>query len=72
MLTRHIRESLQVTPGPFPDFWAGPEDKATVYLGRQKRHSRDEMHQAFPHRSDNTASDQKLDSGKTWGRGYNK
>ena len=21
MLTRHIRESLQVTPGPFPDFW---------------------------------------------------
>ena len=26
MLTRHIRESLQVTPGPFPDFWAGPGD----------------------------------------------
>ena len=28
MLTRHIRESLQVTPGPFPDFWVGPGDKA--------------------------------------------
>ena len=25
MLTRHIRESLQVTPGPFPDFWSGDE-----------------------------------------------
>ena len=29
MLTRHIRESLQVTPGPFPDFWVGPGDEAT-------------------------------------------
>ena len=28
MLTRHIWESLQVTPGPFPDFWAGPGDEA--------------------------------------------
>ena len=27
MLTRHIRESLQVTPGPFPDFWVGPGDE---------------------------------------------
>ena len=23
MLSQHIRESLQVTPGPFPDFWKG-------------------------------------------------
>ena len=29
MLTRHIREFLQVTPGPFPDFWVGPGDEAT-------------------------------------------
>ena len=29
MLTRHIRKSLQVTPGPFPDFWVGPGDEAT-------------------------------------------
>ena len=28
MLTRHIREFLQVTPGPFPEFWAGPGDEA--------------------------------------------
>ena len=28
MLTQHIRESLQVTPGPFPDFWVGPGDEA--------------------------------------------
>ena len=28
MLTRHIRESLQVTPGPFPNFWAGSGDEA--------------------------------------------
>ena len=28
MLTRHIQESLQVTPGPFPDFWVGPGDEA--------------------------------------------
>ena len=31
MLTRHIRESLQVTPGPFPDFWVGPGDEASIY-----------------------------------------
>ena len=30
MLTRHIREYLQVTPGPFPDFWVGPGDEAMV------------------------------------------
>ena len=28
MLTQHLRESLQVTPGPFPDFWVGPGDEA--------------------------------------------
>ena len=33
MLTRHIRESLQVTPGPFPDFWVGPGDEAMFFLG---------------------------------------
>ena len=32
MLTRHIRESLQVTPGPFPDFWVGPGDEARLSL----------------------------------------
>ena len=32
MLTQHIRESLQVTPGPFPDFWVGPGDEATFSL----------------------------------------
>ena len=32
MLTRHIRESLQVTPGPFPNFWVGPGDEATDTL----------------------------------------
>ena len=32
MLTRHIRESLQVTPGPFPDFWVGPGDEASVHV----------------------------------------
>ena len=31
MLTRHIREGLQVTPGPFPDFWVGPGDEATSH-----------------------------------------
>ena len=30
MLTQHIRESLQVTPGPFPDFWVGPGDEARL------------------------------------------
>ena len=29
LLTQHIQESLQVTPGPFPDFWVGPGDEAT-------------------------------------------
>ena len=33
MLTRHIPESLQVTPGPFPDFWVGPGDEASQVLG---------------------------------------
>ena len=33
MLTWHIRESLQVTPGPFPDFWVGPGDEARSRLG---------------------------------------
>ena len=40
MLTRHIWEFLQVTPGPFPDFmgWGlGPRlalDRATERIGR--------------------------------------
>ena len=34
MLTRHIRENLQVTPGPFPDFWVGPGDEATPFVAR--------------------------------------
>ena len=29
MLTQHIQENLQVTPGPFPDFWVGPGDEAS-------------------------------------------
>ena len=33
MLTQHIRESLQVTPVPFPDFWVGPGDEARVSAG---------------------------------------
>ena len=33
MLTRHIREFLQVTPGPFPIFWVGPRDEARVIDG---------------------------------------
>ena len=28
LLTQHIREFLQVTPGPFPNFWVGPGDEA--------------------------------------------
>ena len=36
MLTRHIRESLQVTPGPFPDFWVGPGDEATENKASKK------------------------------------
>ena len=34
MLTQHIRESLQVTPGPFPNFWVGPGDEAMWGEGR--------------------------------------
>ena len=30
LLTQHIRESLQVTPAPFPDFWLGLGDEASV------------------------------------------
>ena len=37
MLTRHIRESLQVTPGPIPDFWAGPGDEASAEPISSKR-----------------------------------
>ena len=32
LLTQHIWEFLQVTPGPFPDFWVGPGDKANYGL----------------------------------------
>ena len=32
MLTQQIQESLQVTPGPFQDFWVGPGDKASDHL----------------------------------------
>ena len=32
MLTQHIPESLQVTPGPFPDFWVGSGYKATLHI----------------------------------------
>ena len=32
MLTQHIREILQVTPGPFLDFWLGPGDEARPLL----------------------------------------
>ena len=28
LLTQHISEFLQVTPGPFPNFWVGAGDKA--------------------------------------------
>ena len=28
MLTWHIQDFLQVTPGTFPEFWDGPGDKA--------------------------------------------
>ena len=34
MLTRHIREFLQVTPGPFPIFWVGPGDEASLLQAR--------------------------------------
>ena len=27
------KKFLQVTPGPSPDFWVGPEDKATSFPG---------------------------------------
>ena len=32
MLTQHIPESLQVTPGPFPDFWVGSGYEATLHI----------------------------------------
>ena len=38
MLTQHIQESLQVTPGPIPNFWVGPGDEAisaTSFNGHQ-------------------------------------
>ena len=38
MLTQHIQESLQVTPGPFPDFWVGPGDEATADTSRRWPH----------------------------------
>ena len=31
--TAHIRESLQATPGPFPDVWVGPGDEAMDCTG---------------------------------------
>ena len=34
VLTQHIREFLQVTPGPFPDFWVGPGDEA-MWMGAE-------------------------------------
>ena len=40
MLTWHIRESLQVTPGPFLDFWAGPGDKARYTTTLSVAHTR--------------------------------
>ena len=33
MLTRHIREFLQVTPGPFHNFCVGPGDEARQQPG---------------------------------------
>ena len=30
--TAHIQQFLQVTPGPFSNFWVGPGDKATLVL----------------------------------------
>ena len=32
LLTQHIWESLQVTPGPFLNFWVGPGDEANWML----------------------------------------
>ena len=31
-LSQHIQESLQVIPGPFPNFCVGPEDEASSDL----------------------------------------
>ena len=42
----------------------------SVYLGRHWCHSHDKWYQAFPLRFLRTASDQKLDGGKAWERGY--
>ena len=36
MLTQHIWEFLQVTPGPFPDFWVGAGDEAREGGGRER------------------------------------
>ena len=38
MLTWHIREFLQVTPGPFPDFWVGPGDEDTCTISELSEH----------------------------------
>ena len=46
MLTQHIRESLQVTPGPFPDFWVGPGDEA-ILLALHARASPDDCSMGF-------------------------
>ena len=27
--TQHIQDFLQLTPGPFPNFWVGPGDKGS-------------------------------------------
>ena len=32
LLTQHIREFLQVWPGPLPNFWAGSGDEAKVHV----------------------------------------
>ena len=37
MLTRHIRESLQVTPGPFPNFLGGAWGRGYVVGGGGER-----------------------------------
>ena len=41
-----------------------------IYLGRHRRHSRDKMQPGLPPPFLHTASDQKLDGGKAWERGY--
>ena len=34
MLSQHIQESLQMTPGPLPVFWVGPGEEANLKHGR--------------------------------------